>query len=334
MKKEITADMLKEYRIENENLSVTLLNYGGRITGIYCKNGTDENLVLSFDNLFDYVLDDSLYMNAVVGPTSGRMANGRYTYKGKTYQLSQNDGNNHLHGGISGVSNKLFKVEEISENKLKLSLETDHNEDGYVGLFRYELMYTLQEHKLNVSFSCYPEKETPLSMTQHLYFNLSGDMERAIGDEFLYIPTKKYLELDVDSCPCKEETIKCNDIFNYTSFKRLKEDRESNENLLTVLNTPYIFKEEKKVILEDRESNRRLVVETDAPCVVIYNAYYFQKTSCMNKGKEGYSGCALAIETQDIPNGINIYEDKERYIYSSNRPYVQYTSYHFMSIPK
>ncbi len=321
------------YTIKNEEIEVTALNYGASITSIKTKdrNGTFENVVAAYDHMQDYILKPGPYLNALVGPVAGRIAHGKYMLDEELQQLSINNGINHLHGGKSGISKKFFDVME-KENGLEFFLETDHVEDGYKGTFVYKISYILEGNTLRIEYTCIPEEKTLLNMTSHMYFNLSGDMKRSVYDQYLMIPSTKKLKIHKDGYPCQIEEIEKESAFDFQVSKNIKEnfDKGSNEFHLTKgYDTPFLLDKGNTICLEDPVSQRKLSIITDQSCVVVYSANYFDDGMILNGNHKAYPFCAIALETQDMPNGINIAKEKSNQIFDREHPYHQTTRYVF-----
>lgn len=107
----------------NHGVEITCLNYGCIITKILApdRNGDSENIVLGFDNFTDYEVN-SPYLGAIVGRFAGRISEGTFQLNGKNYIVAQNEGSNHIHGGIKGFSHVLWDV-KIIEKEHELSLD-------------------------------------------------------------------------------------------------------------------------------------------------------------------------------------------------------------------
>lgn len=316
MSKQKGPSQLKSLSIENENLRITVLNYGASLREIYLKK-LKKNVLLDFASVKDYVKKPAPYLNAAVGPAAGRIAGGRYKMDGQEMQLSRNEGVNHLHGGRSGISKQYFELHQADKQKVICTWSGRHDEDGYKGKFNYAIEYSLKEFTLQIKAICVPEEKTALNMTQHLYFNLSGDMEESVRKAKLTLDAAATVLLHEDNCPYRIEA--------FESGNTELRDRVLAD--LLPLNTPYILRKDGKLTLT--QNDIRLSVETDAPAVVLYSADDFDENLILNKNKKGYPGCALAIECQDIPNGVNIDPDTEKYFYSPERPYRQTTCFSF-----
>lgn len=324
------------YTFGNAALEVTAIDFGATICAIKTKdrNGNMENVVVDFKNPQDYIDCPGPYLNAIVGPVAGRIAYGEYDLDGVTQHLSINNGLNHLHGGASGISKQRFHVEEIKGEypKLRFTLKTQHDVDGYVGAFTYQIDYTVIDTVLQVEYACIPEKKTVLNMTSHLYFNLSGEMKESIKEHALMLPSAHKLKIHEDGFPyCVEEIVK-DSTFDFSTLRNIGENFElgSEEYVLTRgYDTPFLLDKGNEILLACEKSGRRLRIKTDQKSVVVYSANYFDESMYMNEGRQAYPFCCIALETQDAPNGVNIDGLETQQIFDHEHPYHQCTQYHF-----
>ncbi len=324
---------IHEYSLKNDYIELKVIDFGATVTELKTKDkdGQFENIIASFDEPKDYIEQPGPYLNAIVAPVAGRIANGHYELDGVDYHLSINNGVNHLHGGETGVSKQVFDVKE-EENQLIMTLRTVHSADGFVeGEFSYQVIYSIDGSKLKIDYLGVPPKKSILNMTTHLYFNLSGDLKRSIESQELCIPTQTKLKIHDDGYPYVEEPIQKESAFDFNHLSQIG-DRISKGNpefaLTKALDTP--FKLENGFLeLRDPLSKRKMVMTTDAPSVVVYTANYFDDALLLNGGKKGYELCSIALETEDVPNGINIYKSQNYNVYTPANPYKQTTVYEF-----
>jgi len=325
-----------EYTLKNKDLEIRALNYGASIRMIKAKNsqGIQENVVVDYDDVASYFKCPAPYMNAIVAPSAGRIAYGKYKIDAKQYTLSLNSPPNHLHGGKSGVSKAFFNVEEISENQkqiLRFTLEKDHHEDGYNGVYTYKIDYILEHNTFTIHAVCTPKKRGIANLTSHLYFNLSGDLKDSINTHELKIPATKKTKIHNDNYPYKIEDIKKNSAFDFTSYKTILQNyaKGSEEFEITKgYDCAFLLNEGNTISLYDKESGRKLDVSTNQNSVVVYSANYFDSKLVLNNKQKGYPFCCIALETQDIPNAINILGQEDR-LYDESHPFVQTTTYTF-----
>lgn len=319
-----------EYTIENKVLKINVLNFGGTISGIYFKED-HTNMVASFLNKQDYIDQGGPYLNALVGPVAGRIAYGKYEINCVTHQLSINNGVHHLHGGASGVSKKLFDIIQLSDTSLHLHLETSHEEDGYpFGTYIYDIDYILNDHDFTIKYHCTPPDVSLLNMTNHLYFNLGG-MKEDITHHLLKLPSTKKCRIEKECHPSCIEPIIKGSAFDFSSLSEIEQNLIINDpefENTKYYDTPFLL-DEGHIILKDPHTAHRLDILTDQSSVVVYTANWFDENQIFESGMKGHALCSIALETQDIPNGINIEGCHPHQIYDPQHPYTQTTTYRF-----
>ena len=167
-----------------------IINYGAILVSLKVpdRQGTLRDVVLGYDDLAGYVKDKS-FLGATVGRYANRIAGGKFTLDGKTYQLDLNNPPNHLHGGAEGFYKKLWHSEPVKGKDgpgVKLTYVSPDGEGAYPGKVTLTVTYTLtRDNALRIAYHGTTDKPTVLNATHHSYFNLSGDPTKPILDEQL-----------------------------------------------------------------------------------------------------------------------------------------------------
>jgi aldose 1-epimerase len=163
------------------------INYGGIITELHVpdKNGKTADVVLGFDNLKSY-LDGNPYFGCITGRVANRIAKGKFTLNGKDYSLHVNNGPNSLHGGKEGFDKKVWKVlatiDGTNYQGLKLHYQSKDGEEGYPGTLDVTVTYTLTDNnELKIDYAAHSDAATPVNLTNHAYFNLTGGSANVLG---------------------------------------------------------------------------------------------------------------------------------------------------------
>ncbi len=189
-----------------DGLKACITNFGGIVTELHTKDqyGNYEDVVLGFDNIETY-LEENIYAGAIVGRIAGRLTNGQLRIRNKTYQLPQNEGQNHLHGGIEGLDKKVWEAEIIESNEgqsLKLVLLSPDGEEGYPGNLHVEVEYSLtSKNGLRIYFKATTDQPTPVCLTNHSYFNLAGAGNGNVLDHQIAIDSQAIVEVDQNMIP-------------------------------------------------------------------------------------------------------------------------------------
>ena len=161
-------------------MEVRTIPYGAIIVSIKVpdRNGRLEDVVLGFDTLDGYA-SHRTFFGAVVGRYGNRIAKGRFTLDGKTYQLATNNGPNHLHGGVNGFDKLLWKAQSFDRDGntgVAYTLTSRAGDEGYPGTLDVRVTYTLTPaNELMVEYEATTDQATPINLTQHSFFNLAGD---------------------------------------------------------------------------------------------------------------------------------------------------------------
>ncbi len=188
----------------SKGTEVALLNYGAIIQAIRTKDvhGQLTNIVLSCDTLEDYQRQ-KVYLGAVAGRCANRIANGHLSLEQNTYQLTRNNGGNHLHGGEHGLHQKIWQqhiVESCAAISVVMTCYSNDGEDGYPGTVKVQVTYTLSEDDtLDIRYQATTDKTTVVNLTQHSYFNLKGHGDCL--DHQLQMDAESWLPLNENAIP-------------------------------------------------------------------------------------------------------------------------------------
>ena len=318
---------IKVYTLENEFLKVEFLNLGAIIKKIELKdkNGDIKNVVLGYEDVEKYRKNPA-YLGAIIGRTAGRIKNGDLRLADEIYKLVINNSENTLHGGKNSISHRFWNVESI-ENRLCFSIKSPHLDNGYPANVKIKVSYILNNNELLIKYFATADNLTYLNLTNHSYFNLSGNSDNTIYENILKIDSDYLIGIDKDSIPCKTVNLD-NNIFDFRKSKILEEFFKADDEQKNLANNgidhPYIFNDKiGKLEIENLESGIKMSVETDNPAVVIYTANYLQDV-----GFKKHS--AICFETQEVPN---LYRDKNINIYPTsidkNTNYERYTKFIF-----
>ena len=329
-----------EYTMRNNNgIEVSVLNFGGIIRKIITPDnkGNLENIVLAYRDIEDYFTNSSYY-GALIGRTSGRIGGSKAILNDEEYEFYPNYNPNSGHGGKEGFDKKFWTVEEISSNNecgVELNYYSPDGEEGYPGNVSVKVTYTLNNNnELKFLIKGNSDKDTLFNITNHSYFNLSGDYKRDITKSELMINSDEYLEINNTGSVTGEVINSKNTPFDFTVKKEIGKDINIKDKQLELGNGydhPFLFNSEKgNIVLEDRESGRGLEVETNQQAVVIYTANYPGDEELENGEKPKFRG-GICLETQSPPiseSGTFI----EHSILRKNEEYSKETKYKFYLI--
>lgn len=325
--------------INDHGLEVTAINYGCIITKIIAPDphGNFENVVLGHDTLNDY-LNDSSFLGAVVGRVGGRIRGASFELDGQTYHLAKNNGNNHLHGGIKGFDKVVWDA-EVLDDGVRFSYLSKDGEEGYPGNLTIEVIYRLtNNNELSIQYGAQTDQKTILTLTNHSYFNLSGNLKRDVLSHSLTLKSDQFLELDEGFIPTGNLTEVENTPFDFTNGRKI-EDGTISEHPQNVLvgngyDHPFVLNShhDNEIVLKDRESGRTLTVETDEPAVVVYSGNSISPEGDF-RGVPARKYLGICLETQAFSDAIHNPHFPSM-ILDKGQPYASVTKYKFGVIEK
>ncbi|WP_299094188.1 aldose epimerase family protein [uncultured Metabacillus sp.] len=280
---ELNAQKVKSFTVRNDNgMEVTWIDYGCIITQIKVpdKKGKIENVVLGFDTLEEY-LNTTSFFGSVIGRVAGRIKQSKFDLDGITYHLPKNEGGNHLHGGLNGFHTVIWDShfeEKSDEVTIKFSHISPDGQEGYPGRLVVTVIYSLNNNnELVITYQGISDKKTLLNLTNHSYFNLSGDLKRNILEHELTIKSDCFLELNESLLPTGKFINVENTPFDLREGKKVLEGIKSDflQNKLVgggydhpfLLNTNF----QEEICLVDPASGRKMVVETSSN-VTVHNS--------------------------------------------------------------
>jgi aldose 1-epimerase len=207
---------------EADGLRVEVLTYGAILHRLsFPVRGVRRDLILFFDDLGAYERDRS-YVGPVVGRFGNRIARGRFTLDGQVHQLTTNEGENHLHGGALGFGKRVWRVLDLREpGHVQLGLHSPAGEEGYPGNVDVTLSLDVSRDSLRVRFGARGDAATPINLTYHPYFNVTGDVRAPATDMRLRIPADHYLPVGAGLIPTGELAPVDGGIFDFRGTRPL-----------------------------------------------------------------------------------------------------------------
>lgn len=189
-------------------MTAEIITYGAIVVSLTApdKDGEFDDVVLGYDNLADYI-KVTPYFGAIVGRYGNRIDKGKFTLDGTTYRLATNDGENHLHGGIKGFDKVVWQDEPVDRSDavgVKLSYLSEDGEEGYPGNLKVSVTYLLTDrNELRIEYEATTDEATPINVTHHGYFNLTGGRRNILGHE-LMLNADRFTPVDEGLIPTGE----------------------------------------------------------------------------------------------------------------------------------
>ncbi|HET6406678.1 MAG TPA: aldose epimerase family protein [Chthoniobacteraceae bacterium] len=273
------------------------------------RDGKLASVTLGFDEPGRY-LQPHPFFGCVAGRFANRIALGKFTLDGKTYQLPTNNGPHHLHGGPGGFDKRNWTGEVLGTNGVRFTYESADGEEGYPGKLTATVTYTLTERdELRIDYVATTDKPTVVNLTNHTYWNLSGEPD-VLGHE-LQINADKYTVVDAESIPTGELRAVAGSEFDFTKSKPIGRD------IGAMANTPgggfdhnWVVNAGAKgelvlaAVLHDPKSGRTMRVLSDQPGIQFYSGNYVNNIK--GRGGKVYGKFAgLCLETQHFPDAPN-----------------------------
>lgn len=313
----VKGDSTDLYVLKNANgVEVTVTNYGGRIVSAMVpdKNGTLQDVVLGFDSISDYVNIPNNF-GATIGRYGNRIAHGKITVEGVEYQLPQNNFGHCLHGGDNGFDTRVFAATQPDSQTVVLTYLSKDGEEGFPGNLDVKVTMSLtNDNAIDIRYEAETDKETVVNLTNHSYFNLSGNPANTILDHLLTLNADEYTPVDntfmttgridkVEGTPMDFRTATAvgERIDNY-DFEQLKNGDGYDHNW--VLNTKGDISQVAATVY-DPATGIQLDVYTDEPGLQMYAGNFLDGTVTGKKGIVYNKRTAICLETQKYPDSPN-----------------------------
>ena len=253
------GEQVYKYLLKNNDCEVEVITYGGIITSIKVpdKNNNLIDVALGFDNLEPY-LNKHTYFGAIVGRYANRIDNGKFILNNVEYNLAVNNNGASLHGGIKGFDKVNWEVVSYdSENKrsIRLNYLSKDMEEGYPGNLETKVIYTLNNmDELTVNYEAKTDKTTIVNLTQHSYFNLSGNFNNDILSHELVINADSFIPVDTSLIPIGEIRKVQGTPFDFKKRKKIgKEINYENQQIKNGKGYDHCW------VLNDQENDLRFV---------------------------------------------------------------------------
>ena len=316
-KTEVNNQPVNLYTLKNKaGMEVCITNFGARIVSIMVpdKNGEMKDVVLGFDNINDYINVPSDF-GAAIGRYANRIKDGKFELDGETIQLPQNNFGHSLHGGPQGWQYQVYEAKPINETAIAMTRISPDGDANYPGNVTATVTYTLTEdNAIDIKYEATTDKKTIINMTNHSYFNLSGDASKPVTNDILYINADTFTPVDstfmttgeilpVASTPMDFTTPKAigSEIDNY-DYEQLKNGNGYDHNW--VLNTNGDVKQLAAKVTSP-ESGISLEVYTNEPGVQVYTGNFLDGTAKGKKGIVYQMRTGICLEVQHYPDSPN-----------------------------
>ena len=300
----------------SEGVEILITNFGTKIVSLLVpdRNRNLVDVVLGKSNIDDYMNDQEKYFGAICGRTANRIANGKFSLDGCEYQLAVNNGPNNLHGGIKGFNSVVWDARQLDEQTLEFTYLSKDGEEGFPGnLFVTVIYHLTEDNTLEIYYEATTDKSTIINLTNHSYFNLSGEGDPYIGDHSLVINADYFLPTTDVAIPFgKPEKVEGTP-FDFRSEHTIGE-RIEEECTQLIYGNGYDHNFNLNRTAGDLEFCAKAVspktgivmeIFTTEPGVQLYTGNYLQGNFTGKNGHTYPKRSAFCLETQHFPDSIN-----------------------------
>ena len=311
----ITAkgEEVSQITLNNGCLSCQVLTYGAILRTLFVPNreGRPVDVGLGYDTLKEYE-QDTTYLGATVGRSANRIAKGKFTLNGKDYVLACNNGNNHLHGGETGFTHRVWSISRFEGNRVELTLFSPDGEDGYPGNLMVKVTYELADAALNIRYWAQSDEDTLCNLTNHSYFNLGGVGSGDILGHRAQIYADAITEVDDELIPTGNRPSVAGTPFDFRSEHTIGERLCES---FTGYDHNFIFANALMGVAADIElphvatfksDVRTMEVYTDQPGAQLYTGNFLDGKPDFKGGVARQARHAFCFETQNEPDYLRL----------------------------
>jgi len=309
--------MVERLTLRNaRGMEVSFIAHGGAITSILVpdRDGVMADVVLGYRTLDEY-LRDRVWLGPLIGRYANRIAGGRFTLDGRDYHLPRNDGPNHLHGGPRGFDHVLWDVDPLPDAAGAVLTHTSPaGAEGYPGTLAVRVTYTLTDaDELSVDYHATTDAPTPVSLTQHSYFNLAGEGSGDVLAHELTLNASRITPVDECVIPTGELRPVAGTPFDFTTPTALGARIDAGDEQLRITggyDHNFVLDRagdglELAARLHDPASGRVLEIHTTEPGIQLYTGNALDRTIIGKSGRPYARRTGVALETQHFPDSPN-----------------------------
>lgn len=309
-----SGERVDQIILDNGSVVCKVITFGAAIRTLCVpdRNGRAVDVVLGYDTLGEYETQGG-YLGATVGRYANRISGSRFSIRDKSYTLYPNDGENHLHGGKIGYSHRVWRIDSVAENSVRLSLDSYDGEEGYPANLKAYVTYSLRENALIVNHEAIADGDTICNLINHSYFNLSGHDSGVVDEQKIRICAQSFTPTDAACIPTGDilsvegtpmdlrSLTEFRDCFN-SAFQQLRQARGADHNFVVCGDMGELRLAAEAQSMRTGISMR---VYTTLPGLQLYTANFIEP------GTKGKNGChygphhAFCLETQYFPDSPN-----------------------------
>lgn len=313
---EVNGKQTQLYTLTNANgMEVCITNFGGRIVSIMVpdKNGEMKDVALGFDSIADYINVPSDF-GAAIGRYANRINQGKLVLDGDTIQLPQNNYGHCLHGGPTGWQYQVYAGQQVNDSTLQLTMQSPDGDNNFPGNVTAHVTYTLKgDNSIDIKYDATTDKKTVINMTNHSYFNLSGNPQNTITDNILYVNADSITPVDSTFMTTGEMLALEGNSMNFKNAKSINEGIDmTNEQVKFGMGIDHNYVLNTKGNMEEvaarvvcPSTGITLEVYTDEPGIQVYTGNFLDGTVTGKKGIVYQQRVGLCLESQHYPDSPN-----------------------------
>ncbi|MGE0016923.1 MAG: aldose epimerase family protein [Bacteroides sp.] len=314
--REVNGQLTNLFVLKNSaGMEVCITNYGARVVSVMVpdRHGKFEDVVCGFSNVDDY-MNKKQNFGATIGRYIGRILNARFTLDSVTYQLKANTGAHCAHGGEPGFASRIWQADRLDNNSLKLSYFSPDGENGFPGNLTVDVYFTVTDkNELDIRYEATTDKPTVLNLSNHSFFNISGDFSHTVENQKLMIDADRYTPYDSTKCVTGEMLPVTATPFDFQSPRYVGDSIDVDCLQLNVtggydhtwvLNTQGDDTRLAARITDD-VSGRTMEVYTTEPGLQIYTANGLKGNITGKKQTVYGKRCSICFETQHFADSPN-----------------------------
>ena len=302
------------YTLKSAQIEVRVMAYGAKLVSVRTpdRNGKMADVVLGYDTLDGFLNDTSTHFGSIVGRYGNRIALGKFSIDGKTYQIPINNGVNALHGGPMGFDRFVWEAKEVP-NGVEFTHVSPDGDMGFPGTMTAKVKYTISGGTLRLDYSATSDKATVVNITNHAYFNLHGDDQGNILDQKIELNADRYTPVDAGLIPTGVLAPVAGTPFDFRKSevigKRIEADHEQiklgggYDHNFVLNGNPGAMRV--AAIVTDPESGRKMTVETTEPAIQFYSGNFLDGTFTGRHGVKYLKHSGFCLETQHYPDSPN-----------------------------
>jgi aldose 1-epimerase len=321
------GQMVYSYLLKNKHgMMVEFISYGAVMRSCVLPGNQGLDVVLGFDRLEDYLasmnMENPPYFGSIVGPFAGRIQQGVFSLNNKVYQLSQNHGSHHLHGGIDSFSRALWIAKpQTADQSITLKHVSAVGTDGYPGEITSTLTYSLtDDNELKMNYKAESTVDTIINVTQHHYWNLGGH-DQSVENQSIQLNATHFLDKNTDNIPTGNFEQFCEKPFN-----------DLTTGLRSGLDHTFIISDQSEIqaSLSHPTNGWKMLVKSNQPAAHLFIGCGLPENLNGKQGVSYHATSGVCFEMQNFPDAPN-HEHFPSCVLRKDEVYENNTIFHFVN---